>query len=470
MRRSLFAKLMAAFLLVLAAASVTTELVVRPALDNSARGAVGRAMIIGAVVALVLALILAALIDQSVARHFRRIVSFAERIAAGDFSARVTASSRDEISSVAAALDGTARKLEESFSAMQTSRKQLESLLNSMQEAVVAVDPNGKALWVNGRMQQLLGASVRLGSPVVETARDPGFLAAIEGALRRRELTVTRATALLPGRVFQVTAAPMPPSGAVAVLHDLSEIERLEKTRRDFIANVSHELRTPLTSIQGYAETLLDLPAAQDASTKEFLEVILKNAARIARLTEDLLVLARVESGEHRFEWQAISAAHLLNEAVESLTLPAREAGMEFFLEKSAPEAVWADPSAIHQVLSNLIHNAIHYAREGKAIRIGAQKRGGGVEFYVRDFGPGIASEHVPRLFERFYRVDKARSRESGGTGLGLAIVKHIVMAHGGMVRVESRLGHGSTFYFTLPLAQNEASAPAAPAASVMRG
>jgi two-component system phosphate regulon sensor histidine kinase PhoR len=427
-----------------------------------------RSLLAGSAIALLTALVIAAIFARLVERRMRRVVAFAERIASGDLSARIAESSSDELSIVATSLDRTARKLEESFSNMEASRQLLETLLNSMQEAVIAVGGDGRALWVNGRMQRLMGASVRLGAPVVETGRDPEFLGAIHGALTRREVTITRATSLLAGRIFQVTAAPMMPAGAVAVLHDLSGIERLEKTRRDFIANVSHELRTPLTSVQGYAETLLDSPVAHEPATREFLEIILKNAARMSRLTEDLLVLARVESGEQRFDRRAVSPAALLEEAVESLAVRAGETSVELVIESSVTDPVLADPQAIHQVLSNLLGNAMTYAREGKKVALGAQKVEGGVEFFVRDFGPGIPSEHLPRIFERFYRVDKARSRDSGGTGLGLAIVKHIVLAHGGEVRAESHLGRGSTFYFVLP-GIGTASAESSPAGAAAR-
>jgi two-component system phosphate regulon sensor histidine kinase PhoR len=428
---------------------------------------VRRSMLTGSAIGVLVALVLAAIIAQLVSRRLRRIVAFAERIATGDLSARIDQHSGDEIAVVATALDRTARKLEESFAAVETSRRQLESLLDSMQEAVIAVDADGKVLWVNGRMKRLVSTGGRTGAPVVEMVRDPSFLAAVEEALRRKEMCSTRATALLPGRVFQVTAAPMPlyPNGvkpgspgaasrpgAVAVLHDLTEIERVEKTRRDFIANVSHELRTPLTSVRGYAEALLDSPVAEDANTRESLDIILKNAARMTRLTDDLLVLARVESGEQQFGRRQTDPADLLQDALDTFGVAAREQGLELILEDATHDPVLADPEAIHQVLANLIGNAIAYAREGGQIVLGACPKDNAVEFYVRDYGPGIASEHLPRLFERFYRVDKARSRESGGTGLGLAIVKHIVRAHEGQVRAESHLGRGSTFYFTIPL------------------
>ncbi len=185
---------------------------------------------------------------------------------------------------------------------------------------------------------------------------------------------------------------------------------------------------------------------------REFLEIIRKNAARMSRLTEDLLTLARVESGEQRFGIQRVRPEELLQDALESFREVARSYEVELAIENSvASGQVNADREAIHQIFSNLIENALKYAASGKKVILGARAAANGVEFYVRDFGPGISSEHLPRLFERFYRVDKARSRESGGTGLGLAIAKHIVLAHGGTIRAESELHHGSTFLFTLP-------------------
>lgn len=249
----------------------------------------------------------------------------------------------------------------------------------------------------------------------------------------------------------------MPGGGAMLVLHDISEIERVEKTRRDFIANVSHELRTPLTSLQGYTETVLDSLTNGQRETREFLEVIRKNAARMSRLTEDLLTLARVESGEQKLEIQPVPAGELLEEAFNTFRAIAQSRGIELAVESAPALTVSADRYAIQQVFSNLIDNAIKYAPSGSRILLGAIETGHSLEFYVRDFGPGIGYEHLPRLFERFYRVDAARSREAGGTGLGLAIVKHIVINHGGAVRVESELNHGSRFCFTLPLAMASA-------------
>jgi two-component system phosphate regulon sensor histidine kinase PhoR len=326
----------------------------------------------------------------------------------------------------------------------------LEALLNSMQEAVVAVDRDGRVQWANRRMEKLLPAGVRHHAAVVETIRDPNFLATIQSALHERTVVSKRASSVAAGKVFNVTAAPMSGGRAVAVLHDITEIERVEKTRRDFIANVSHELRTPLTNIQGYAETLLD-GAPDTGSEREFLEIIRKNASRMTRLTEDLLMLAKVESGERKLELQTIAVAELLCDAAEHFRESELKGAMELEVLNQARQMVTVDRNAVFQVFCNLIDNALKYAGSGNRLEIGARDVEGAVEFFVRDYGPGIASEHLPRLFERFYRVDKARSREGGGTGLGLAIAKHTVRAHGGVIWAESELNHGSTFYFTLP-------------------
>ena len=201
---------------------------------------------------------------------------------------------------------------------MRSSQRQLETLLNSMQDAVIAVSSDGLVRWANKPMDRLVPQRTRLNAPVVETIRDPDFLAAVKAATTTKQVTTARATSIVPGRAFDVTAAPLPDGGIVAVLRDLTETERVEKTRRDFIANVSHELRTPLTSIQGYSETLLDSVPENSGSTREFLEIIRKNAARMSRLTEDLLTLARVESGETRFDTEPVPPVELLHDAEES--------------------------------------------------------------------------------------------------------------------------------------------------------
>jgi two-component system phosphate regulon sensor histidine kinase PhoR len=405
------------------------------------------------ILALLMALVLSVVIAEVISRRLRRIVRFAEQVAAGDLSARIAETSGDEIAQVAVALDRTARRLEENFAAIRDSRSELEALLNSMTDGVIAVSPDMTVRWANHAIGSIIHQQVRIGVPVIELLRHPDFLATLTAALKSKHRETTIATSLSGRRSFSINAEPLPDGGVVSVLHDISEVERVEKTRRDFIANVSHELRTPLTSISGYTETLIESDGLLNDSAREFLQVIRRNADRMGRLTEDLLVLARVESGEEKLDLRPHSARELLVESASSMLENARAAEVEITVEDIPDWSVMADGYAVHQVFGNLISNAIRYAQSGKKIIIGAAERNGGIEFFVRDFGPGIASEHLPRIFERFYRVDKARSRESGGTGLGLAIVKHIVLNHGGAVRVESTVGQGTTFFFLLPKA-----------------
>ena len=401
-------------------------------------------------IALIPATLLAAFLARRVARRLGRIVDFASRIASGDLSARIEEDNLDEISTVARALDATAMRLEQSFGALEGNRRQLIALLDSMQEAVIAINVQGQVSWCNAVMQSIAVTPVQQGRALVHSIRDPEVLASVGVALEQREVCRTRATCIAPGRVFEVNAAPMPGGGAVAVLHDITEKERAETTRRDFVGNVSHELRTPLTCVTGYVETLLDDTGLTD-QTREFLLIILKNAARMNRLTEDLLALASVESGDYKLRLQPKPASALVDDAVASLAGLVIDSDLVLEAAETTGDYVLADLDALNQVFGNLVENAIKYGKSGGRILVGARSLESFVEFYVQDFGSGIAYEHLGRIFERFYRVDKARSRESGGTGLGLAIAKHIVLIHGGDIRCESELGSGATFLFRLP-------------------
>jgi two-component system phosphate regulon sensor histidine kinase PhoR len=349
------------------------------------------------------------------------------------------------------------------------SRRELEALLDSMQDAVVAVDAAGRIQWTNQKMQRLIPGSsaqspVRLGHALVQTVRDPEVLECVKTALAERTVCERRTTTLLPGRIFEVNASPMPDGGAVAVLHDITRIEQVERTQRDFVANVSHELRTPLTSITGYVETLLDHEKLSPVA-EEFLSTILKNATRMNRLTEDLLTMTRVESPETEMHPKPVRADMLVQDAVAAMRGLVQDEEAELETGTTTAAEVLVDTDSMMQVLGNLIENGIKYgkARNAAKSRVVVSARDvsglngdevGAVEFSVRDFGQGIASEHLGRIFERFYRVDKARSRESGGTGLGLAIARHMVECQSGTIRAESELNAGSNFLVTLPKAR----------------
>jgi two-component system phosphate regulon sensor histidine kinase PhoR len=383
------------------------------------------------------------------------------------------------------ALKASAVEVARQLEASSESRRKLEALLDSMQDAVTSVDSGGRIVWANVPMQKLVAESsgnVRAGRSLVQTIRSPQILECVQAALEHGKLVEMRPVSMPMGRIFAVSAAPMPEGGAVVVMQDITQVEQVERTQREFVANVSHELRTPLTSISGYVETLLEDERTGlffTPQVREFLEAIYKSAKRMGRLTDDLLAMARVDSGEQKLRPQPVEVGLLIQEAEDAVAALAREKHGVLEIGEFPDAEVIADLDAIVQVLSNLIENALNYGVNpaGSGQSVPGHPPDGAlvvlsaavlpatpheVRFCVEDFGAGIASEHLSRLFERFYRVDKTRSRESGGTGLGLSIAKHIVEAHRGRLWVESELGRGSRFCFTLPILSDAASQPAA--------
>ena len=462
MTRKVFAKLMALFVLLLVFETAAMELILRRMMERSSVDSlreVGRDAIWSGVIALLVALPIAAWVASRITARLQRVMEFAGRIAEGDLKARLEYGGGDEISAMENALNKTAERLGKSFAEIESSRRELATMLDSMQEAVVAVAADGQVRWSNAVMKRITGTEIRAGRPLVHSVRDPELLDCVKGAQESGEVQYGRTSSLAHGRIFEISAAPLPGGGAIAVLHDVTRVEAAEQSRRDFIANVSHELRTPLTSIQGYVETLVDAPNPDPVMTKDFLQVILKNATRMNRLTEDLLALASIESPDYKLATQATSASGMVRDAIDALGGLVVDSGIDLQFAGAPDAMVMVDSDAMNQVFGNLIENAVKYGKAGKKIRVGARELENEIEFFVQDFGPGIASEHIARIFERFYRVDKARSREAGGTGLGLAIVKHIVLAHGGRVRAESELGLGTTFLFALPIAVERRSA-----------
>lgn len=345
------------------------------------------------------------------------------------------------------------------------SHQQLEALLEGMQDAVVGLDSGGRVQWSNGNMQRLLyrdavGAMLRQGRPLVHTFRDPVLLSAVQRTLEAAVPTECRSDAVLLGRVFRVNASPLPDGGAVVVLHDMTKAEEMERSQRDFVANVSHELRTPLTSIIGYVETVMDNEALSPPAM-DFLGTALKNASRMQRLTEDLLLISQAEGSDKPLLLQPVPVRMLLEDAVRTVQGAAYAENADLEITCCASDEVMADAQAVSQVLGNLLENAVKYGKQAAApsslkVLLSAEvvpHEPPYMEIRVKDSGPGIALEHLTRIFDRFYRVEKARSREAGGTGLGLSIARTLVQQHGGRIWAESALGEGSTFCFTLPLA-----------------
>ena len=323
MTSKVFARLLGLFIVLLVLYTAASALVFRVFVDRSGETTLstfGRDALVSGLIALVVAVPMAAFVSRRFSARLRRVITFARRIADGDLNARIDAldttagpfSGIAELSSTEAALNETAVRLGRDFAELESGRDELAVMLDSMQEAVVAITSNGFVRWSNAVMQGIAGSQLIPGRPLVHFVRDPELLACVRGALERRELCVGRASLLAPGRVFEINAAPLPAGGALVVLHDVTSIEAAQKSRREFVANVSHELRTPLTSIQGYVETLIEDPNPSPETTLEFLGVILKNASRMNRLTEDLLALASVESPDYKLTLQPVRASVLL--------------------------------------------------------------------------------------------------------------------------------------------------------------
>jgi two-component system phosphate regulon sensor histidine kinase PhoR len=352
---------------------------------------------------------------------------------------------------------------QQSRAAAERALAEQETLFNSMIEGVLLLDEQGRIRMANRAFHRLFAMSA-----------DPRGKTPLE-ALRHHEISellerlgggnsVLDYEMKLPGlaeRWLQINAAAIPGAdgrrlGAILVFHDLTRLKQLERTREEFVANVSHELRTPLSHIKGYVETLLDGARANPEITERFLKIIERNARRLDLLIQDLLTISALESGRTKLNLQPVKVHTTAEKVLADLKTRAEDKGVK--LVNGLPDlTATADENQLEQVLANLVDNAIKYGRAQGTVTIGGHKTDGDkLEIFVQDDGPGIPPESLDRVFERFYRVDKARSREQGGTGLGLAIVKHIVQNHGGRVWVKSEPGQGATFFFTLPGAETQ--------------
>jgi two-component system phosphate regulon sensor histidine kinase PhoR len=404
------------------------------------------------------------LLSGAMVRRIARLVDFAGALAGGTPPPPLGPERNDDLGILETQLAEMARDVSATLAAMRVERERLEAILRGMVEGVLVTDLTGRIVLMNARARELLDlppAFGPIGRPLVELERDPG-LAELARELASGPATLSRNLALRGGSgpSLQVNAARLiaddgAPFGFVLVLHDVSELRRLETVRRDFVANVSHEIRTPLTAIKGYAETLLG-PAGEERETAiRFLQVIDRHSERLGRLIDDLLTLSDLEFGRTPPRRRPIPLEPVIDDVVQILGDRAAQHGVALTSEVAADTPlVDADGDQLRQVLINLVDNAIKYTPGGGTVHIAARATSlasSEVELAVADTGAGIPSQDLPRLTERFFRVDKARSRELGGTGLGLAIVKHIVQAHGGRLAIESALGQGTTVRVMLP-------------------
>lgn len=402
---------------------------------------------------------------RRITRPLQELTAEAERIAAGDYGGTVLAHGRDEVGTLARTFNGMSRRLAAQFAQLAEDRQQLRMILGGMVEGVIALDAEQRILFANERAGRLLAFNVAAatGRKLWEVVRRRALQDVVKRSLSEPEPCWQELSWNEPAaRSLTVHAARLPGSptrGAVLVLHDTTELRRLERVRQEFVANVSHELKTPLSVIKACIETLLEGAVDDPQHRGTFLEQIASQADRLQALILDLLSLARIESGRELFEFQSVPLGPVVVTCLERHR--ARADGKQLVLEAVPPEpaeaaeecAAWADEEAICQILDNLVDNALKYTPEGGRIRVRWRAKDDHVVMEVEDTGIGIPEADLPRIFERFYRVDKARSRELGGTGLGLSIVKHLAQAMQGSVRAASQPGGGSTFTVRLPRA-----------------
>ncbi|HMR74511.1 MAG TPA: ATP-binding protein [Polyangiaceae bacterium] len=405
--------------------------------------------------ALVVAILLSSIAAHWASRTARSLTVTAERMAQGDLAARTGVTGHDEFASLGRALDQLASNLSQTVDALETQHETTRGILEGMHEGVLLLGPDGRVGLVNPALREmLLLTGDATGKTPLEIIRHAELKTLLDRvAVEQESLSTEFGLGGLKPRQLLVRAAPFTrgTGGVFAVFVDVTEMRRLESLRSDFVANVSHELRTPVTTVRSAAETLSSALDHDPKAALKFLEIIERNASRLQDLVEDLLDLSRIESRQYQMQFEAVRLSTLYARVVELFQQRIAERNIKAVLELDDPEAVVrADRRALEHVLTNLVDNAVKYAGQAAELRLGALPLGDGFEIFVADNGPGIAPSHLPRLFERFYRVDAGRSRELGGTGLGLAIVKHLVEAMGSTIQVQSEVGAGTRFSFQL--------------------
>lgn len=404
-----------------------------------------------AVLLLMFALVLAYLSSRLLSRPIKDMLDATKKIASGDFRVRIFARRRDELGELAAALNEMAQKLEDSFASLSTERQELRAILSSTVEGIVVLEKGGRIILANESFKRMFGLppSIR-GKFYWEILRNPDFKTFVEdisrkGKVEAKEIGFQDKVYLANG----VLLSNEEDGRKVAVFHDITEFKKLERIKADFVANVSHELRTPLTAIKGFVETLEEEAAP---AQQHFLQIIRRHSDRLINLVNDLLILSKLEDRELKLEIQEVNLKDLVSDVLKMFEGRLKEKKIRVdLLARDDTSMMHGDPFLLEQLFINLIDNAIKYNIENGEIKLKLSSTEGFIKIEISDTGIGIAKEHLERIFERFYVVDKSRSRELGGTGLGLSIVKHIVLAHNGRIDVQSEPGRGTTFTVILP-------------------
>jgi two-component system phosphate regulon sensor histidine kinase PhoR len=431
-----------------------------------ALGLFRRSLWVASLVILLVAGMAALLVSRGFSDRVERLREFSRRVAEGDFRALPGDGSGDALEMLGASLNQTAARMDRAIRTLTEERNLSSAILGSMVEGVAVVNGAERLVFANQGFADILELDVppKSGSALVEIVRQTEMIEAVRQVLAgepRVEAEIVTGT--LRQHFFAATVAAVragETSGAVVVLHDITELRKLERVRRDFVANVSHEFKTPLTAIQGFSETLLAGAIDDPQNRERFLGIILEHSRRLARLTDDLLKLSQMDADRLELEIRRVSVAELIESCLETAQHRAAEKDIRVYVSQSneLPD-IAGDRRRLAEVLQNLLDNATQYTLPGGRITLSAEVREADVVFTVSDTGIGIPKADQSRIFERFYRVDAARSREAGGTGLGLAIAKHLVEVHGGRIWVESEIGQGSQFNFSVPIFDPERAA-----------